>query len=169
MSFLFPVSLLIPAPRGPHEIVAILQITVASSTTTQSTAQNTLITAYEKASAIKKSLFNRGIARTDPSGGGVALILPAAQRPPPGPAPATRTTFPPGADISPLRSPVQALCIHEHTLVGLATKARALLPDLPPFPSSARQASLPPAEVVTILNSIGSHLRDGKVVFAPPM
>jgi len=46
-------------------------------------------------------------------------------------------------------------------VVGLATKAWALLPDLPPFPSSARQA--------TLLNSIGSHLRDGKVVFAPPM
>ena len=63
-----------------EEIADILQVTVAPSTTTQSTAQSTFITAYENADAIKKSLFTRGIARTDPSGGGIALIFPAAQR-----------------------------------------------------------------------------------------
>jgi len=156
-------------PEAIEEIAAILQVTVAPSTTTQSTAQSKFLTAYENADAITKSLFNRGIARTDPSGGGIALIFPAAQRPPSGPTPATRTTFQPGADVSPHGSLVLAPCIHEHTVVGLATKARALLPDLPPFPSSARQASVPTADVVTLLNSIGSHLRDGKVVFAPPM
>jgi len=81
-------------PEAIEEIAAILQVTVAPSTTTQSTAQNTYLTAYENADAIKKSLFTRGIARTDPSGGGIALIFPAAQRPPSGPTPATRTTFP---------------------------------------------------------------------------
>ena len=61
-------------PEAIEEITYILQVTVAPSTTTQSTAQSTFLTAYENAVAIKKSLFTRGIARTDPSGGGIALI-----------------------------------------------------------------------------------------------
>ena len=59
----------------------------------------------------------------------------------------TRTAFPPGAvlgttraAVPPHKSPALAPSVHEHTVVGIATKARALLPDLPPFPSSARPA-----------------------------
>ena len=55
-------------PEAIEEIAAILQVTVAPSTTTQSTAQSKFLKAYENADAITKSLFNRGIARTDPSG-----------------------------------------------------------------------------------------------------
>ena len=71
-------------PEAIEEIAAALQVAVVPSTTTQSTAQYAFLKAYENAGAIKKSLFIRGIARTDPSGGGVALIFLAAQRPPSG-------------------------------------------------------------------------------------
>ena len=139
-------------PEAIEEIAAILQVTVAPSATTQSAAQSMFFVAYENADAIEASLFSRGVARTDPSGGGVALVFPAAQRPPSGPAPVTRTAFPDGAvlratqaAIPPHGSPVLVPCVHEITVVRIATKAWALLPDLPPFPLSARQAPVPPA------------------------
>ena len=65
-------------PEAIEEIAAALQVTVAPTTTTQPTAQSTFFTFYENADAIKASLFDRGIARTDLCGGGVALVFPAA-------------------------------------------------------------------------------------------
>jgi len=41
-------------PEAIEEIAATLQATVSPSRTTQSTAQSTLLTAYENADAIKK-------------------------------------------------------------------------------------------------------------------
>ena len=120
-------------------------------------------TACKNAEAIEASLFARGIARTDPSGGGVALVFPAAPRPPSDPtrvarsafpssavlgatqAPSdptcvTRTAFPPRdilgatrASVPPNVSPALAPCVHKRTVFRLATQARALLPDLPPL------------------------------------
>jgi len=174
-----------------EDIAAILQVTVAS--TTQSS-----LTDYENAEVIKASLFARGIAYMDPSGGGVALIFSAAPRSLSGPTPLTRDAYLPGAALgathaaTTYRTSIRAAslpgadegtmhavpthgclalapCVHEHTVGGLASKARALLPELPPFLTSESQAPVPPAEVVALLNAIGSHLRDGKVVFAPPM
>ena len=83
LNIFFPMSmvadltkhLFLLGPEAIGEIAAILQVTVAPSTTMQSTAQSTFLKSYENADTIKKSLFTRGIARTDPSGGGVALIL----------------------------------------------------------------------------------------------
>ena len=49
-------------PEAIEEIAAILQVTVAPSTTTKSTTQSKFLTAYKYADAIKKSLFTRGIA-----------------------------------------------------------------------------------------------------------
>jgi len=43
-------------PEAIEEIAAILQVTIAPSTTTQSTAQYTFLTAYENAGANKKPL-----------------------------------------------------------------------------------------------------------------
>ena len=67
-------------PDAIEEIAAILQVTVAPSTTTQSPAHASFFTACKNAEAIEASLLARGIARTDPSGGGVALVFPAAPR-----------------------------------------------------------------------------------------
>ena len=72
--------LLSVGPDDIQEIAAILQVTVAPSTTTQSPAHASFFTACKNAEAIEASLFARGIARTDPSGGGVALVFPAAPR-----------------------------------------------------------------------------------------
>jgi len=69
-------------PDAIEKIVATLQVTALPSTTTQSTAHAMFFTACENAEATKAPLFARGIARTDPSGGGVALVFHAAPRPP---------------------------------------------------------------------------------------
>jgi len=104
------------------------------------------------------------------------LVFPAAPRLPSDHTRVTRTAFPPSAilgatraSVPPNVSPALAPCVHEYTVFRLASQARALLPDLPPLPSYACLNPVTLAEVATFLNSIGSHLRDGKVVFAPPM
>ena len=61
-------------PDPIAEIAAIYQVTAAPSTTTQSPAHATFFKACKNAEAIEASLFARGIARTDPSGGAVALV-----------------------------------------------------------------------------------------------
>ena len=67
--------LLTLGPEAIEEIAAILQVAVAPPTTPQSTAQSSFLTAYENADAITKLLFNRGIARTDPSGKGGERVM----------------------------------------------------------------------------------------------
>ena len=112
-------------PEAFEEFTAILTSKVAPSATTQPTAQSTFFRADKNAEAIKASLFARGVARTDPSGGGVAFTTPAAPRPSSGPTPVTRTAIPPGAvrgatqaAVHPHGSPVLAPCVHEHTVDG---------------------------------------------------
>ena len=93
-------------PDAIAEIAAIFQVTVAPSTTTQSPTHATFFTACKNAEAIEASLFARGIARTDPSGGGVALVFLAALRPPSDPTRVTRTAFPPSAILGATRASV---------------------------------------------------------------
>lgn len=172
-----------------EDIAAILQVT-----TLQSTTQSTLLTAYENIEAITASLLARGIAHRDPGGGGVALVFSTAPRPSSEPTPlahaaslpgATRAASLPGAAPSathdatmypnstwaaslPYGSPALVLkpCAYPHIVLGLATKARTkLMPELPP----RSQGPVSTADVAAYLDALGSHFRDGKVVFAPPM
>lgn len=151
-------------------LAALLGVTVAPS--------NAFLQAYENVEAIKAYLFTNGYAQNVIIGGGVALVLPTARQTSGDTSPLPRNASLLGDAFVTTRVASSHSCspdsylarfVNAYAVAGIVTSARALLPTLPPPFYSTHQGKVAAADAASLLDALGSQLRDGAVVFAPPM